>query len=82
MLPSALVVGQPVTRCMLGSVVGLQPSVRTRCTVAGLATGSERKTQSPGRDVKILYRKIWIGFGPLLASCVLIYAACFTTFFL
>jgi hypothetical protein len=33
-LPSALVMGLLVTRCMLGSVVGLQPSRRTRCCVA------------------------------------------------
>jgi hypothetical protein len=35
MLPSALLLGLLVARCMIGSVVGLQPSCRTRCVVAG-----------------------------------------------
>jgi hypothetical protein len=34
MLPSALFMDLLVIRCMLGSVVGLQPSVRTRFSVA------------------------------------------------
>jgi hypothetical protein len=68
-LPSALCLGLLVTRCMLGSVVGLQPSCRTRCVVASWQPVHCTNRSHPDGTSRASDQKMWIRRETLFASC-------------